>query len=341
MRIAIVNDVKMTVEMLKRIISASQSHVIAWMAYDGKEAVEKCAVDTPDLILMDLIMPVMNGVEATEQIMKNNPCAILIVTSSFNSNVSMVFQAMGFGALDVVRTPLLDLKSSTYGGDDLLSKMDKIAVLIGKRSATANANKPIELKSAKYDLPPLLIIGSSTGGPMALTKVLSSFPNSPPFATVIIQHVDNQFAPSFAKWLGNEVSQPVEIAKENMQIKKGIVLIAGKNEHLVVNESRTLHYSKNPKENPFRPSVDVFFSSAAKYWPNKSVAILLTGMGSDGAKGMKALQDAGWYTIAQDRHSCVVYGMPKAAIEANAISTILPLEKIGPDILSYFETHNL
>ena len=173
---------------------------------------------------------------------------------------------------------------------------------------------------------------------MALINVLSKFPQYPPFATIVVQHVDQQFASSFAKWLGGEVSQKVQIAQENMKIKEGVVLIAGKSEHLIMSESMTLLYSRHPKDNPFKPSVDVFFSSVAKHWPKKFIAILLTGMGTDGARGMKDLYDAGWHTIAEHRSSCVVYGMPKAAIEAHAITSILPLDQIGSTVLSYMES---
>jgi two-component system, chemotaxis family, response regulator WspF len=340
MRIAIVNDMKMTVEMLKHIIISKGGYELAWVACNGAEAVEKCAADTPDLILMDLVMPIMNGVEATELIMKNTPCAILLVTASFTNNVSLVFNAMGFGALDVVKTPILDMKRSTFGGDELLFKIEKIAYLIGK-GHKKEPGKPLDVsKPNKEHFPRLLIIGSSTGGPKAIIKVLSSLPSHPPFAIVIIQHVDQQFAPSFASWLESQISQKVQIAQDNMRITEGSVLIAGKNEHLLLNESNSLHYSKHPKDNPFRPSVDVFFSSVANHWPNKFIGILLTGMGSDGAKGMKTLMDSGWYTIAEHQSSCVVYGMPKAAIEANAASSILPIEEIGPAVLSYTESQN-
>lgn len=341
MRIAIVNDVKITVEVLRRIISSINGHEIAWVAYDGLEAVQKCSQDVPDLILMDLIMPVMNGVDATESIMKSHPCAILIVTSSVNNNMSMVFKAMGLGALDVVSTPIWDLNSPDLGGLELLNKIDRIACLIGK-SVNKIKSKPtlneLAKKASKSTVPPLLLIGSSTGGPIALTKILSHFHESPEFATVIIQHVDEQFASNLANWLSQEVSQNIQIAYDGIRLKKGMVLLAGKNDHLIMTESLTLHYTKHPLNNPYRPSVDILYNSIAKYWPEKSIAALLTGMGSDGAKGLKALNAKGWFTIAEHEESCVVFGMPKAAIELGGVSEVLRLEEIGPAILSFFES---
>lgn len=340
MRIAIVNDVKITVEVLKRIITSIDGHEVAWVAYDGAEAVKKCAADIPDLILMDLIMPVMNGVEATEVIMKSHPCPILIVTASVNKNLSMVFKAMGLGALDVVSTPILDLNSPDFGGLDLLNKIDRIASLIGKNVPKVKLpSSTIKTKgSHEGKVPPLLLIGSSTGGPIALTKILSRFHESPDFATIIVQHVDEQFAASLAHWLSQEVSQNIQIAYDGIHLKKGMVLLAGRNDHLMMTDAQTLQYTKHPIDNPYRPSVDILFNSIAQYWPDTSIAILLTGMGSDGAKGMKTLHSKGWHTIAEHEDSCVVYGMPKAAIELDAVSQVLHLEDIGPAILAYFES---
>ena len=164
MRIAIVNAVKTTGEILKRIILSNRSYQLAWIAYNGKEAVEKCAEDTPDLILMDLAMPIMDGVQATEQIMKKTPCAILLVTSSLRTNVTLVFKAMGYGALDVMRTPILDLKSSIFGGDELLIKIDIIASLIGKNTKKVKTSPLADRSNYRVEVPKLLIIGSSTGG---------------------------------------------------------------------------------------------------------------------------------------------------------------------------------
>ena len=182
------------------------------------------------------------------------------------------------------------------------------------------------------------MIGSSTGGPGALTKILSHFPENHSFATIIIQHVDEEFAPGLARWLSNEVSLNIQIAFDGMQPKKGMILLAGKNDHLILTETKTLKYTPKPVETPYHPSVDVLFNSVVRYWPENSLAVLLTGMGSDGAKGMKSLHDKGWYTIAEHQDSCVVYGMPKAAIELEGVSEVLHLEKIGPAILSYFES---
>lgn len=339
MRIGIVNDMKMTVEMLRRIIGAS-SHKVAWVAYDGAEAVAKCAEDRPDLILMDLIMPVMDGAEATRRIMQKSPCAILIVTASVGSNASKVFEAMGFGALDVTKTPIISPKTQTVDSKELMTKIDRIATLIRPAKTPPIENQ--EAKEESFNLkPPLLLIGASTGGPKALVAVLSGLPPRPSFATIIIQHVDQEFSPGLAEWLSKETGRIVKIAQPGMHPQAGMTLLAGKNDHLAMERGGLLSYTEDPIDNPYRPSVDVFFKSVATHWKNKAVAVLLTGMGADGAKGLKALHDLGWHTIAQDQKTCIVFGMPKAAIALGAASAILPLPEISKAIVDFFKNQKL
>ncbi|MCE5316299.1 MAG: chemotaxis response regulator protein-glutamate methylesterase [Parachlamydia sp.] len=342
MRIAIVNDMKMTVEMLRRVITAS-SHQVAWVAYDGAEAVEKCARDRPDLILMDLIMPVMDGAEATRLIMEKSPCAILIVTATVMGNASKVFEAMGFGALDVTKTPVMSPKTQTVDSKELMTKIDRIATLI--RPVKQHTTKAQEFKEEISGLrPPLLLIGASTGGPKALVEVLSGLPAHSSFATLIIQHVDQDFSAGLADWLSKETGQVVKIAEAGMRPQAGLTLLAGRNDHLIMEKEGILNYTEDPIDNPYRPSVDVFFNSVAACWQkmqkDKGLAVLLTGMGADGAKGMKNLRDSGWHTIAQDQKSSVVFGMPKAAIALNAAKVILPLTEISKEIVDYFNRNH-
>jgi two-component system response regulator WspF len=333
MRIAIVNDMKMTVEILRRIVVSQPHYEVAWIAYDGKEALEKCAKECPDIILMDLVMPIMDGVEATKEIMKLCPCAILIVTATVSGHASKVFEAMGAGALNVVKTPVMDPETHAVDSKELLNKIDRIGILIGKR-----AQQPRKTKAAeKSEEVPLLLIGASTGGPMALVEVLSHFPKPFSFAGVIIQHIDEQFSAGLASWLSREAKVPVKIAEPGMVPQTGLLLLAGRNDHLIMVQGGELEYTADPIDNPYRPSVDVFYLSVAKYWKNKGMALLLTGMGGDGAKGMRALLDLGWHTIAQDEASCIVFGMPKAAIAAGGASEVMALIQMAPAIEKFFK----
>ncbi len=318
MRIAIVNDVSLAVEALRRVLKQVPQHQIAWVAYTGTEAVKKCAHDQPDLILMDLFMPEMDGVEATRQIMQRSPCAILIVTADVQHSSAKVFEAMGHGALDAVNTPSLGSLGTPEDSRLLLAKIQTIGKLIGKTQFV-----PIRSR------PPLVVIGASTGGPKAIVTILSQLPADFNAAIVIVQHVDVQFAIGMIDWLDQQTPLQVRKATSGDRPTKGTVLFACTNDHLSLQSDCTVTYTQFPIDYPYRPSVDVFFKSVAQYWTDRGTAILLTGMGRDGAEGLKALRQRGWHTIAQTEASCVVYGMPKAAIELNAAA-----ESLSPDAIA-------
>ncbi len=343
MRIAIVNDTMMTVEALRRVIDSVPGYEVAWTARDGAQAVAKCLVDPPDLILMDMIMPVMDGVDATRAIVRQSPCAILIVTSSVSKNSARIFEAMGYGALDVVSTPVLGRLGNPEVAQQLLAKIATIATLIGKpnpklttppESATVTASGGIgKLTVPPISLPPLVVMGASTGGPNALANVLSQLPAQFPAAITIIQHVDIQFAPGLVKWLDGQTPLKVRLGSEGSRLEAGTVLVAASNDHLILRPNLTLTYTRKPEDYPYRPSVDVFCKSVAQHWSRKGIAVLLTGMGRDGALGLSLLRSKGWHTIAQDRQSCVVYGMPKAAVEMDSAVEVLPLAAIAPTLI--------
>ena len=325
MRIAIVNDSKFGVEALRRILFYVPEHELAWEASDGAEAVEKCGNDTPDLILMDLIMPVMDGAEATRQIMEASPCAILIVTASVGGNAGKVFQAMGNGALDAIDTPAGE--PGGEGGDSLLAKIATIGKLLGEGVSSRSdvAVRP-RIKAA---VPPLVVIGASTGGPMALAAILSGLPEDFAGAIVIVQHVDIQFSAGLSSWLDTQSSLPVALAEKGTLLRGGRVWVAGTNNHIIMTPNMELRYDSRVSATPYHPSIDIFFDSVAEHWPEKGTAVLLTGMGRDGANGLKKLRDKGWHTIAQDEKTSVVYGMPKEAAQLGAAAEVLPIDKIG------------
>lgn len=334
MRIAIVNDMVIAIEALRRVLLTAPEHQIAWIAKNGAEAVARCANDRPDLILMDLIMPVMDGVEATRQIMKSSPCAILIVTASVQKNSAKVFEAMGHGALDAVNTPILS-KDDTKSANALLQKISTIGRLIRSSDAAAMSKS----KLARSAPSSLIVIGSSTGGPKALSTIVSRLPENFRIPIVIVQHVDQQFALGMIDWLNNQTPLEVKKASIGDRPEKGVIYLACTNDHLCMQSNRTLSYTKHPIDYPYRPSIDVFFKSAAQYWPSKGTAILLTGMGRDGAEGLNALRQHGWYTIAQNKESCAVYGMPKAAIELNAAVDVLNPDAIATTLLHRSPAH--
>lgn len=334
MKIAIVNDMPMAVEALRRAIAFEPAHQVVWVAANGAEAVERCAQLTPDLILMDLIMPVMDGVEATRQIMAATPCAIVIVTVDRQQNVHRVFEAMGYGALDVVDTPALGAGNPRDAAAPLLRKILNIDWLIGQRdSRVRTVAMPLRASVQRQGL---VAIGSSAGGPAALEVLLKGLPASFPAAVVLVQHVDQVFAAGMAEWLASASGLPVRLARDGEPPERGTVLLAGTNHHIRLLKNGNLAYTAEPVNEIYRPSIDVFFESVASYWSGDAVGVLLTGMGRDGAQGLKLMRQQGFLTIAQDQHSCAVYGMPKAAAAIDAAVEIRPLEKIASRLREVF-----
>ncbi len=331
MKIAIVNDVAMAAEALRRVVASTQEHQVLWIARTGLEAVRMCLDHRPDLILMDLNMPEMDGVEATRQIMEQTPCAILVVTGRPQDNVNHVFRALGAGALDVTATPVLQGK---VGGDsELLAKIKTIGKLIRHSGDTAPPPRQNPVgERGDGQVQTLVAIGASTGGPSAVARVLSDWTPPPGCAIVVVQHIDETFASHFAKWLDDQLAMPVRVIGEGDELVAGTVLVAKTNDHLLLDQNYRLRYDAAPRDYVYRPSVDVFFHCVARHWRGDAVGILLTGMGRDGGDGLLAMRLAGKTTIAQDQASSAVYGMPRAAAELDAAQQILPLDKIGASL---------
>ena len=338
MRIAIVNDMLMPVEAMRRVIIAHGGHQVVWVARDGEEAVRQCERDRPDLILMDLVMPRLDGIEATRRIMAKTPCAIVIVTASVHDQTAKVFEAMGAGALDAVNTPMLGSGTDTDGPKSLLTKIDTIRRLIAPTPWHPACGTPHHdpargtVTGTLHES--LVCLGTSAGGPAALASVLAGLPADFPAAIVIVQHVDAQFAQGLANWLASHSRLPVRLAEEGEQLQHSVVLLAGRDHHLVLTSPHRLGYSQAAADCAYRPSVDVFFKSVAQHRRRQTIGVLLTGMGRDGAEGLLALREHGFLTIAQDQASSAVFGMPKAAADLNAAAEILTLDKIAPRLVN-------
>jgi len=341
-RIAIVNDLPTAAEALRRVILSVPGYQLAWVAHDGAEAVERCRQDVPDLILMDLVMPIMNGTEATRRIMAGTPCAILVVTATVEGHCAEVFEALGAGALDAVQTPVLAKSGAAEGAAGLKFKIDSIERLLSSDRGSGYPGRPAQatphVLSATNKR--LIAIGASAGGPAALAAILSSLPRDFPAAILIVQHADAQFVPAMAAWLNERSAVPVRIVGQGDRPEAGTALIAGADAHLVFLNTHSLGYTTEPRDCWYRPSIDVFFESVIRHWRGDVAGVLLTGMGRDGARGLKSLRDAGCLTIAQDAATSVVYGMPKAAVELNAAKEVLPVNKIAGSLINFVALHN-
>ncbi len=316
MRIGIVNDLAPMNELLRRFVGLRPGHEVIWMAASGAEAIGYCSTQTPDLILMDLVMPGMDGVETTRRIMASTR------------------------ALDAVDIPMTGGGNLPDAAEPFLAKIDIISRVVCGKSAIRTAAEPGGPRAARtnrvsrpghYDQ--LVAIGASAGGPAVLATVLRCLPKDVPAAIVIVQHVDERFASGLADWLDHESALPVRVAKEGDRPSVGRVLLAGTSDHLELKTADRVGYTVEPRDYVYRPSVDVFFQSVSRLWRGDVVGVLLTGMGRDGALGLKALRTRGHYTIAQDEATSAVYGMPKAAAMLQAAVDILPAERIASKLM--------
>lgn len=334
MRIAIVNDLALAREVLRRVVASIPGYSVAWFAEDGEVAVRKAAADRPDAILMDLVMPRMDGAEATRRIMRESPCPVLVVTATVPGNFDLAFRAMGVGALDAVETPTLGPGGAVVNDEPLVSRLTQVAAALrGDHGSAVHAALPT-VTSASVELPRIVAIGVSTGGPAALPVVLEALPRDFPAAVLIAQHLDAEFIPGLVTRLTTRCELLVRVAVEGDIPRPGIVYLAATNDHMELGPRLRLGYTASPRTAPYRPSADVLFTSLALHCPLPGVGVVLTGMGTDGAEGLMRLRSAAWHTIAQDEATSVVYGMPRAAVEKRAAREVLPLNQIGPAVVA-------
>ncbi len=337
MRIGIANDTALAREALRRVVTSLTEHQVIWTANDGAEAIAMARANPPDLILMDLLMPGVDGVEATRRIMGESPCAILIVTATVSGHLSAVYRAMGYGALDAIDTPTLGPGGEISGAAMLLHKIELIGRLVGKPDRPAR--EPASLNPSRSAITPVRARAGSPGDPGRLDGRSAGAGRDPRPAAWPARGGDHHRAArgrvvraGLGRWLAEQARRAVTLIDEGHRPAAGEILLTITDDHLVLGEDRRLHYSPEPRSACYRPSVDVFFASVAQNWPRPGVAALLTGMFHDGARGMLALRRQGWRTIAQDEASSVVWGMPRAAIELGAAEEVLHIDRIAEGI---------
>ena len=328
MRVAVVNDCQKETDILISLVS-SAGHEIVWCAHDSSQALTSCSEDRPDLVLVDLAMPALHGIQTTALLRERFGCAVIIMAPAAETSAAGVFQAMANGAMDVIPSPTINSRDQANESEEILYKIRLAAQLLdpGEPEKCVDPHQPDTENS-----PVLIAIGASAGGPRALATVLSGMSRPLSGSVVIIQHIDAHFSEDLAAWLTRECSLPVSLAEENKKPRKEQIVIARTNDHLVLTADRRFHYQAEPLDYAYRPSINHFFESARFHWPWSGIAVLLTGMGNDGASGLLSLRQAGWHTIAQDRQSSAIYGMPRAAHDVGAAVETLPLEQIAASI---------
>lgn len=345
-KVLIVDDSALVRQTLADIISTDPDLQVIGMAQDPVVAVQKISEQAPDVITLDVEMPRMDGITFLQKIMAQHPIPVVMCSSLTEKGSETALRAMEFGAVDIITKPKMGTKQ--FIEESRIRICDSIKAAAASRIRPMRAVREV---SPKYSADVIMeapntgamvqttekivAVGASTGGTEALSAFLQMLPEDSP-GIVIVQHMPEHFTAAFAKRLNSICRVSVKEGENNDSVVRGHVLIAPGNKHMLLKRSGARYYVEvkdGPLVSRHRPSVDVLFRSAARYAGKNAVGVIMTGMGDDGAHGMKEMHDAGAKTIAQDEASCVVFGMPGEAIKLGGVDKVLPLEKIAAEVL--------
>jgi len=337
-RVLVVDDSPTMRQVIRAVLESDSELKVVGEAYNGINAVALCEKLQPDIITMDIRMPEMNGFEAIRTIMAESPRPIVVLTSTRSDiELGTSFNAIDAGALMVCGKPR-GLPGEDPAADRLIQQIKIMAEVkvvrrrwhLTEKKTQSSLEKTVEANSiATRPLTPRLIaIGTSTGGPPALQMILKEFTASLPVPVVIVQHISSGFVEGLAHWLDGTTPLRVKVAEICEVLEAGTVYLAPEDQHLMVTKHGRVRLRASPEVDGHRPSATVLFESVAESYGPNAVGILLTGMGRDGAQGLKTLREKGGHTIAQDEASSVIFGMPKEAIALGAAEKVLSLEQI-------------
>ena len=340
LRVMVVDDSAIVRGLITRILAADSRIEVAASCSNGQMAVVQAARKAMDVIILDIEMPVMDGLTALPKLQEVNPQARIIMASTLTQrNAAISLKALTLGATDYIAKPTTDkLNANEEFRRDLIQKIITLGQKKSPVSGLAHrppSSAPLPTRPKPAHRPRIIAIGSSTGGPQALLTLLSALPSSVECPIVIAQHMPATFTTVLAQHIARASNRPCAEASDGMEIKPGTICLAPGDYHLqVARQGVTLiaQLSQSPPENFCRPSVDPLFRSVAQLFGGESCAVILTGMGSDGCNGARVLAMAGAPIIAQDEATSVVWGMPGAVAHAGICSAILPLPKIAPHL---------
>ena len=342
-RVLVAEDSPTYRELLVTILQSAPDLQVIGTARNGIEAVRLAKRLKPDVITMDVYMPEMDGFEATRQIMTEIPCPVVIISASTAKDQrDLTFNALRAGALSVLEKPTLQDLPEVY--EALVTQvrlMSEIKVVRHwskptaslERELPATAKPPTLVRNGRSKIQ-LVAIASSTGGPGILVEILSKLPGDFPAPILIVQHITPGFGAGLADWLNQQTPLQVRLARHADEPKPGQVLIAPDGAHMVVNSMGLIALNNAPSLNGLRPAADYLFHSVAQVYGATAIGIILTGMGGDGAEGLQAMRQASAHTIAQDKETCIVFGMPAVAIELGAVEQVLPAKQIAAAIMA-------
>lgn len=330
-RILLVDDSQIAIETLSRLISSTPDLEVAGKFKDGGEALNSINLINPDICSLDFYMPKMDGLELTSKIMEIHPVPILIVSSKLDmKNSQAIFPLLEAGALDCIEKPQTQdpTQPSAMSYLEKLRILSKVMVLRKRsfKAATALPTAPPIIRAGGYAA---IVIGSSTGGPTALLTILRKLPKNFPLPIVCVQHISKGFLKGLVEWLDSQCQLNIKIGNEGEMILPGHVYFPQEDTHLELGINNEINIKYTPPVNGHRPSIDVTMSSFAKRFGKQAVGVILTGMGLDGAAGILQINKEGGATVAQSEQTCVVFGMPKVAIEKGGVDNILDIDKIS------------
>jgi two-component system chemotaxis response regulator CheB len=333
-KVLVVDDSPTVRDVVHDLLSSDDQISVVGTAGDGKEAVEKVRMLQPDIVTMDLEMPKMNGFDAIEHIMAFNPVPIVVLTSSmWRRGDAYTYRALELGAVAVYAKPhnVTDLSERFVREVKTLSHATVITHVRGKRKTRAGRGTS-GYSSLTYGEQVVGIV-CSTGGPNALRRILASLSPDIPAGILIVQHISEGFDSELTHWLADKSAVEVRRALDGDAIRPGIAYICPAGRHTIVEEQGKIVLDDSPPVDCFRPSGDLMLKSLSKVYGAGTTGVILTGMGRDGARGMKAVREAGGRTIAQDEESSLIFGMPRAAIEMGIIDKVASLDLISEEIM--------
>lgn len=333
-KVLIVDDSATERFVLKKIFESETDFQVIATAKNGKEAVLLTNQLKPDVITMDVIMPVMDGIEAIKEIMEICPTPIVVISSMLNDEVlNAGYRALEAGALSVLEKPV-NIESNQFHLQRL-QILDTVRAMAGIKVIHRRHRRVEKKVEAKIDISQsieVIAIGASIGGPAALKVILSKLPKNFPLPILIVQHMSTGFMEGFVKWLDSSVDIQLKSAEDGEVLKPGVVYFGPDNKHLElkrINSALTINLTSSPLVGGFRPSVTKLFESVSKISGNRGLGVLLTGMGRDGADGLLQIKKMHGHTIIQDEKTSVVFGMPGVAKSLGAADRVLPLESIA------------
>ncbi len=327
-RVLVVDDSPLVVEIVRAVLEQDPGLRVVAVASNGAESVSLARTLKPDIITMDIRMPVMDGIAATQAIMEDAPIPILILAAAVSEETSLAFRAIQAGAVDVVEKPAAPL-ADAYAALQLVQRVRMVASVPLIRRRRRRPVPEAEGTRARG----VLAIGASTGGPPALATFLGALPADLGCPVLVVQHIARGFVQGLVEWLGSQTPLPVRIAERGETARAGVVYFAPEDAHLEVGPGLELKLHKDPPVDGHRPSATVLFASLSRECPATSVGVLLTGMGRDGAAGLLELRRRGGRTLCQDEASSLIWGMPRAAVEIGAAERTLPLDELPHEAL--------